>query len=143
MALSAAVNLQFRNTQGQSRYSLVVVTGVTIYKGGLVGRVLSGGKARPCRNATTEVFAGVALSDKTGVSDGSVSITLVNDCEILITCASSVTGGLAQTTKLYAVDDASVTTASTLGPEVGTLQDLPSSTTAWVKLRQQAIVAAS
>jgi hypothetical protein len=143
MALSAAVNLQFRNTAGQSRYELVVVTAVQIYKGGLIGRVVSTGKARPCRNATTEVFAGIALSDKLGASDGSVSVTLVNDVEVLITTAAAVTIATMLTSKLYAVDDASVTTATTLGPEVGVGVQYVSSSSAWVKLRQQPIVVAS
>ncbi len=142
MALSAAVNLQYRNV-GAGRMSMVVTTAVTVYKGGLIGRVQSTGKARPCRNATTESFAGIALSDKTGAADGSVSVTLCTEAEVLITVAASVTIATIMTSKLYAVDDASVTTATTLGPEVGVATELVSSTTAWVKLRQQPIVVAS
>ncbi len=142
MALSAAVNLDYRNGPGK-RYSYTVVTSVTVYKGSLLGRVVSTGKVRPCRNATTESFAGIALSTQTGVSAGTVAVTAVNDIEVLITTAAAVTTATMLTSKLYAVDDASVTTATTLGPEVGVGTEYVTSSTAWVLLRQQPIVVAS
>jgi hypothetical protein len=151
MALSANTNYDFRNVGAQKRYSGVVVTALVIYKGALVVRTQSSGKLRPAANATGTTFLGIATAGTTsstalpvtGASDGSVLCEVVNDVEALLTLAASVTIATAGSVKLYCVDDASVTTSNTLGPEVGTMVQWVSTTTGWIGLRQSQLTSAS
>lgn len=142
MALSANAALQTRNRAGLIRRSFTVVSSATIYKHSLVV-ITAAGLAKVAANETTTTFVGMAEEAPTGVGDGSVTVTVVNNLEVLIPTVTSLTVGDTNKTLLYCVDDASVTPENTLGPEVGVMSQFVATNSAWIWLRGKAIVVAS
>lgn len=134
MALSADRILETRNVRGICRGSGTVKTGSTIYKGAYVGRS-STGKIVACSNAGTSVrFVGVA---EAGAVAGAVCNYLYN-YEVLVPVKTGTTNG--NTYKaIFAVDDQTVSTATTLGPCVGTLRELATTLTGWVAIGMTAL----
>ncbi len=141
MALSAAAGLQTRNREGMTRISAVIVSTAVIYKHALVVQTAAG-LAKPAANETTTVFMG--LAEKTfDTGDGTVTATCLENLEVRITLATAVTVGMLRQTKMYCVDDASITSEATLGPECGVLTQLVAANDGWIRLRGGPIVVAS
>ncbi len=141
MALSAAAGLTTRNREGMTRISAVIVTSAVIYKHALVVQTAAG-LAKPAANETTTTFMG--LAERTfDTGDGTVTATCLENLEVLITMATAVTVGNLRQSKIYAVDDASVTTEATLGPECGVMTQFVAANSGWIRLRGGVIVVAS
>ena len=150
MALSAnRVGLRLRNIK--TRGSVVIKTSVTLYHHGLTV-INAAGKGIPAANATTTYFAGlcdIRYPDRATdgiVGDGTKEVDTIEECEAFLPIAAAVTVGIGVGAALYAVDDDTVTNATTLGPEIGTLASVPGSEVsgyAWVKLRAKGLSKAS
>jgi hypothetical protein len=122
MALTTGRNIRLRET-GKKRYA-VIATNAVIYKHALVA-LNAAGRLAACANSTTQKGAGLAC-DTYATGDGSTVFgEYYEDCLALLPIAATVTAALALNTKLYAADDETVTTATTLGPEIGTLAQIP------------------
>lgn len=141
MALSSNTALQTRNRLGMSRQTLTVTSAATLYKHGMIAR-LAAGTASPCANATTTTFVGIAEEAPTGAGDGTITVTCINDLEVLMPLVTAITVGN-NGAAVYAVDDQTVTTENTLGPEIGTLVQFVATNSGWVRLRAKALVSAS
>jgi len=127
MALSADTALQFRNTGPLVTGYGTVKTGSTIYKHAMVA-FDSGAKIVACANTATTHFAGIAIK---GYAAGTT-------CEFWTLCevrlpVTGVTAGITGDT-IYSVDDETIGTATTLGPPVGTLQELDGTSYGWTRL---------
>lgn len=145
MALSANLSLsgKLRNTRSKSKLTLTIKTNQVIYQGALVAVTRTGQLARPCANAPTLYFGGVALECSTRsfpiTGDGTKTVDVYKDLEMLLT-ASGITDGM-HGNIAYAVDDEKVwPTTSTLGPQVGRVAEFVSATQSWVKLGANALV---
>lgn len=136
MALSADRILTERNNRGKCYGSGTVKTGQTIYKGSFVARS-SGGKIVVCSNAGTTIrFAGVATA---GAVAGATCEYAYN-YEVLVPVKTGVTNALTFK-EIYCVDDQTVSQATTLGPSAGTLMELVTTLTGWVRIGVPALAA--
>jgi len=150
MALSANTYLTTKNVLGESVIDGVVTTSTTIYHHALVVRRSTGRFAPAGNNGTTTRFVGLAqLGQKNpptatdGIAgDGTKRVNCIGDVDVLIACVTAVTVGHVGTAA-YAVDDASVTNATTLGPQVGIFTEFVQANLVWVRLRGSALSAAS
>lgn len=124
-----------------TRYTFTVVSSATIYKHGLTV-VTVGQLAKPAENDTTSNFVGLAEVAPTGVGDGTVTVTVVNDLDVLLPLVTAITAGNIGDA-VYAVDDGNATTENTLGPEIGTLVQFVAANSGWVRLRAKALSVAS
>jgi hypothetical protein len=119
MALTASRNLRQRAIGNKVIGYGTILTAVKVYKGALLARTAAG-KITVCANAATLNFAGIA-EEECATGDGLEIARFAYWHEVLISAAASVTVGLVHDTRICAVDDADVTTATTLGPPVGRL----------------------
>ena len=142
MALSANTSLPTRNRGGMTRHSFTVLSAATIYKHSMVV-ITAAGLAKVAANETTTSFVGIAEEAPTGVGDGSVTVTVVNNLEVLLPLVTAITVGDSIVDKIYAVDDQTGTTENTLGPEIGIMSQFVAANSGWVLLRQAPTVVAS
>ncbi len=125
-----------------TRQTVVVVSGATIYKHSLVV-MTAAGLAKVAANETTTTFLGLAEEAPSGAGDGSITVTVVNDIDVLLPLVTAITVGDTLVDKIYAVDDETATTEATLGPEIGVMVQFVAANSGWVRLRQQPMVVAS
>jgi hypothetical protein len=129
MALSADTTLDIKNNRSEMIVTGTVKTGATLYKHGLIMAEATG-RVTPCADdGATAKFVG--LSKKGYVAAETAEMYTNIWCKI-----TKVAGCSAAYLEheVYAVDDASVTYDTTLGPAVGTLMEIVSSTVGWVWL---------
>lgn len=141
MALSANASLSIRNMDAKRRRTYTILTGAVLYKHALVG-LTAAGKAKVCANSATLRFAGLCEAE-CDTGDGTVTVDVLTDLEVLITMQTGFTAGHVLHTKIYAVDDASATVKTTLGPNIGIATEYVSATSGWVQLNASPLVAAS
>ena len=130
-ALTVGINVQTRNRSGVKRGSAVVANAVVVKKGSLICAT-SSSEAILCADlGAAGYFVGISLNDVTG--DGTKTVEYEYNLEVLLDCEAGVTYALINKT-VYAMTDAGVTNASTVGPAVGVLKELQTSSRAWVLL---------
>ena len=141
MALSANTKLQRRNSHVKTTSSYAVKTGSVIYQDALVG-ITATGLLVPLADSTTIRFVGIASVAElggnfpvTGSATVTTSVKVEADVEVLLPLATAVTVGNAINTNIYGVDDQTGTTATTLGPVIGTLEKFVAPNIGWVRLR--------
>lgn len=141
MALSANTALTTRNRGAMTRYTYTLKTAVTMYQHGLA--VLNAaGTAKIPANETTTKFVGMVEEAPSAAGDGTITVTVVNDLDVLLPLATSVTVGMVGDA-IYAVDDETGTNLNTLGPEIGALVEFVDTNSGWVRLGKKALVVAS
>lgn len=133
MALTASRNLSTRATHLQRRGSGPILTGAKIYKGAFLAWTTAG-KLTVAANAATLNSAGIADREYDIGTNGEYAEFSFGH-EVLAPVAASVTQGLMSDTLLFCADDETVTTATTLGPEIGVLMQPPSGGFAWIGVR--------
>lgn len=123
MALSASRNLRQRAIGAKILGYGVIATGAKIYKGAILARNAAG-RIKVAANAPTDNFAGIAEAEY-DAGDGAIATAEFSyGHEVLVPVAASVTVALVNDTVIYAVDDETATTASTLGPPIGRLKGM-------------------
>lgn len=146
-ALSAHAAVQIRNDAGATKYSFVINTGSKIYRHALVV-INASGTAQPAANDTTTTFVGMAMVtpvDANGLvasGDGTLRVEVQNDFEYLCTqTLTAITVGDTGVTAMHAGDDSLVTTATTLGAEIGVMTEFVAANSAWIGLRTRKLIA--
>ena len=140
-ALAANGNRKVKNFDSVVLRQGIIATSSVIYDGSLIQQTAAG-FLLPVAAGTTATFAGMAViktptgtGGLTGAADNSVLIDYwESGFDALFACAASVTVGLVRNADIYALDDNTVTALITGSPSVGILVELPSSTTAWVRV---------
>lgn len=138
MALSANTKLSTKNTRGKALATGTIKTGAHIYKHAIVV-VNAAGTLLPAANTTTTQFIGLALDEYT-----SGTVECFTNCwaEIPIKTAAATAGNVGAAA--YAYDDANVTYDVTLGPMIGTIKAINTTTLkAWVALGEYPLSSAS
>lgn len=138
MALTAGRILTARNTQTKICSEKLIASATTLFYGGIICSDTTN-KLVPAADSTAIRFEGI-LEPLFGpfaaslVGDGT---TVYGRCttgyEALFTCAGTVVATM-RGTAIYAADDDTVTNVTTLGPQIGTLVELVTATTCWVRL---------
>lgn len=147
MALAANTALDTKNRNGETRIDGVILTSAVIYHHALVVRTAAG-VLKPAANETTATFVGLAElvnppNTTAGVTgDGTLRIDCIGDIDVLVPCITAITVGNVGTA-VYCVDDQTVTTEATLGPECGYITEFVATNSVWVRLRGKALAAAS
>jgi hypothetical protein len=141
MALSANTKLKRRNSHVATTSSYGVKTSSVIYQDALVG-ITATGLLVPLSNSTTIRFVGIAYEAELGATfpvTGSATVTtsvkVQSDLEVLVPMTTAVTVGLSLNTNIFGVDDQTATSATTLGPVIGTLEKFVAANSGWVRLR--------
>lgn len=141
MALSANTKLQRRNSHVKTTSSYAVKTSSVIYQDALVG-ITATGLLVPLANSPTIRFVGIAAVAELGATfpvTGSAtvvtSVKVESDLDVLLPLTTAVTVGLSLTTNIFGVDDQTGTSATTLGPVIGTLEKFVAANSGWVRLR--------
>jgi hypothetical protein len=129
MALSADTALNLKNVRGEMEVTGVVKTAYTLYKHGLI-MALSSGLLRPCANvASTTKFVGLS---KKGYAAGETA-TLYTNIWAQVPLKTGVSAAHLHH-EVYAYDDEKAFQGSTLGPAIGTLEEIVSATSGWIWL---------
>lgn len=153
MALSANASREFRGPYGQTT-EVTLNTGVTCYRHALLATAPGdSSQALIPANSTTQLFAGIAV-EPVGqqafpwTGNGSRQVTVRTDCQVLLPLRTDVTAGLVGSI-MYANSDDAVTSLATIGPQVGRLVKITTSSGGagggfgWVHLGAPALSAAS
>jgi hypothetical protein len=109
----------------------VVKSGVQTYKGSLVGTDTSGQVVLCADLGAAGNAAGVAEDEVLG--DGTKTVHFVYGHQELLPCETNVVATCAQKA-IFAFTDNGVTAASTVGPCIGVLKQLESSSLAWIEI---------
>ena len=148
MALTGNTALDTKNPNGQTRIDGVIATSAVIYHHALVARNAAGRLEVPV-NATTQTFVGLAelinVPNTTAglTGDGStVRVETIGDIDVLIPAVTAISAGSVGLA-CYAVDDQTVTTENTLGPQVGIITEFVATNSVWVRLRAPYMTVAS
>lgn len=139
MALAANRSLQRRNTGNINTRNVTVKTSAVIYQDAFVG-LNAAGKLVVCANSTTIRFLGIASGTPDGstfpvTGDGTKSVNVEWGYEVLAPLVTAMTVGHSLTTNIYCVDDQTATTATTLGPVIGVLEEFVAANSGWISLR--------
>lgn len=138
MALAANRVLQVRNRDGARRYSFVVNTSSVIYQHAFVAIGATDQKLRPCANAATLRFVGISDAGQTEypvTGDGTLRVEVIANVEVKAPLVTAITAGVAHDTDLFCVDDETLTTATTLGPNAGVMTQFVAANSGWVWIR--------
>lgn len=140
-ALAANYWNDTRNNSGR-KGNAVILTSAVIYHGALV-ELTSAGKLQPLAAGTTATFAGVAFIERpTGTGgltgDGTVRCDFLIELDMLLP-VTGATAGNAGGQAIYGLDDNTLTIAPTAHPQVGTLEELVTSTSGWARIRGSAM----
>jgi hypothetical protein len=141
-ALSANATLTLRNTTGKSVRYYKVKTSAICYTGSICTISAANNTVVVAANATTGRYCGICTSAGPVTGDGTRTVEVVDNCEILCIAATTVTKALFNDA-MYAQDDGSVTNLTTLGPAIGTLIEWVASTSVWVALRSPTLLDAT
>jgi len=137
-ALTASIKVQSRNLAGYKVSSAVVANGVTVYKGALICADSSSNAILVADLGAAGYFLGIAEEEVVG--DAIKRVRYSYGHEVLLVCEAGVTYALINKT-VYGMNTGGVTNASTVGPAVGVLKELPTASTAWVLLCGAALAA--
>jgi predicted secreted hydrolase len=132
MALAANRNLQERNIETKSRGSATVAAGQTIYKGSLVAILVADGTLVVCSDATTTI-RGAGISEKQWAAGEVADYTYGHDVLLPMASGDTITNASINAS-MFAVDDETVGTTTTLGPAIGVLKERVSATSGWVRI---------
>lgn len=147
-ALTANTTLQIRNAKGDSILDGVILTSAVIYQHAMVVRTAAG-LLKPAADETTTRFVGLCDiienpdDDTAGITgDGTLRANCVSELEALVALVTAITVGNVGSL-VYAADDQTVTTETTLGPAVGVLVEFVAANSGWVRFGASALAAAS
>jgi hypothetical protein len=142
-ALAANVARVCRNTQTKIMSELTIASGSVLYVGGIICTNTSN-QLVPAGDSTAIRFAGIfePWSGQSMTGDGTLKGKITTGYEVLLPCAGTV-AATQRLAAIYAADDEGVTNVNTLGPQIGILIELETSTTCWVRLHAPAMTDAS
>jgi len=147
MALSANTRLDLKNRLGQTVLSGTVTTAAVLYHHAMAVRTAAG-SVKPAANETTTRFVGLVdignPDDSTAgiTGDGTLTANMISNVDALVPCVTAITVGNVGA-QVYAVDDQTVTTETTLGPAVGIITEFVATNSVWVRFGMTALAAAS
>ena len=142
-ALAASVQRVMRNTQTKIMTELTIASGSVLYVHGIICTNTSN-QLVPAADSTAIRFAGIfePWSGQPMTGDGTLKGKCTTGYEILLPCAAGVVAS-ARLAPIYAADDEGVTNVNTLGPQIGVLIEMESTTFCWVRLHAAAMTDAS
>lgn len=132
-----------RNTQTKIMSEKTIATGSVLYVGGIIC-VDTSNNLVPASDSTAIRFEGIfwPWSGQNMTGDGTLKGRCFTGCEVLLPCAGTVAASQ-RLAPIYAADDAGVTNVNTLGPQIGILIEMETSTSCWVRLSAPAMTDAS
>lgn len=142
MALSANTPVQWLAGSENVLVSRTIKTAKKIYEGAIITQIkaTTGNPAEPATNdGAANVFLGIAMAEAL-TGNGTRTIQCRATGVVRLAVEATVTKGLINTL-VYAKDDGSVGTATTLGPSVGTVFELSDAGYAWIRLRSTLMTA--
>lgn len=140
MALTTSPGIPVcRNTQTKIMSEKTIASGSVLYVGGIICTNTSN-QLVVAGDSTAIRFEGIfwPWSGANMTGDGVLKGRCFTGCEALLICAGTV-AATQRGTAIYAADDASVTNVNTLGPQIGILVEMETSTTCWVRLSAPAM----
>jgi hypothetical protein len=143
-ALSASPGIPIcRNTQTKIMSEKTIASGSVLYVGGIICTNTSN-QLVVAGDSTAIRFEGIfwPWSGQNMTGDGVLKGRCFTGCEVLLPCAGTVTAA-DRGAAMFAADDEGVTDVNTLGPQIGILVEMETSSTCWVRLSAPVLTDAS